>query len=102
MAFATWIDVLEVCGADQLCAGTKAGIEASMHIMKELFEADDTEGLLLVDAANTLNTLKRPTAQWNCCIPWPRCSVFVFNRYCGYATIILRAPAVGVSTTKQS
>ena len=29
MALAIRIDVLEVCGADQLCAGNKAGIEAT-------------------------------------------------------------------------
>ena len=55
MAFATRIDVLEVCGVDQQCAGTKAGIKAAVHAMKELFKADKTEGLLLVDTANAFN-----------------------------------------------
>ena len=75
----TRLDVQEVCGADQLCAGTKAGIEAAMHATKELFEADKTEGLLLVDAANAFNALNRPAALWNCCVLWLRCSTFLFK-----------------------
>ena len=56
MALMTQIDTLKVCSTDQLCAGTKASIETAVHAMKELFEADKTESLLLVDAANVLHS----------------------------------------------
>ena len=72
MALATGLDVKNEFGADQLCPGAKAGIEAAVHAMKELFEADESEGLLLVDAANALNALNKSAALWNCRVLWPR------------------------------
>ena len=92
MALATGLDVQNVFGADQLCAGAKAGIEAAVHTMKELFEADKSEGLLLVNAANALY---RPAAFWNCRVLWPCFSSFLFNSYRGYAVILLKGPSSG-------
>ena len=66
MALATGIDVQDLCGADQLCAGAKAGIEAAVLAMKSLFEAKDSECFLLVDTVNAFNTFSRPAALWNC------------------------------------
>ena len=48
MALATRVDVEVECGADQLCSGAKAGIEAVVHAMKD-----------------TLNLMKpRPSSWW--------------------------------------
>ena len=52
LAVATGLDVKKVCGSDQWCAVGKAAIYA----MRGLFEADGSEGLLLVDASNAFTT----------------------------------------------
>ena len=42
-------DIQEVAGSQQLHAGQPAGIEAAVHAMRESFQNDDTEAVLLVD-----------------------------------------------------
>ena len=58
-------DVLEASGPLQLCAGHKSGSEAGIHAVHNLFEADDTDAVLLVDATNAFNSLNRATALHN-------------------------------------
>ena len=91
MALATGSDVQEVCGAAQLCASTKGGIEAAVHTMSHTINDNDTKGLFLVNAANAFNSISRPAALWNCRVLWPRCSMFLFNFYRGFPIIILKS-----------
>lgn len=66
MVLATQQEVTNVCEADNLCSGVKAGIEAAMHAMTSLFADEPTVGLLLVDALNAFSFLSRPAMLWNC------------------------------------
>ena len=73
---ATRIDVVETCGADQLCTGVKAGIKVAIHAINELFEdnKDSGWGGLLVDASNAFNSINRIGTLWNVHVMWPRCA----------------------------
>jgi len=66
MVMITGIDLQEKYGADNLCVGTKAGIEGAIHAMATVMDADETEGMLLVDAKNAFNSLCREATLWNC------------------------------------
>ena len=52
-------DIQEVAGSQQLCAGQPAGVEAVVHGVRESFQNNDTEAVLLVDATNAFNALNR-------------------------------------------
>ena len=74
-------DIIAAAGPLQTCAGLKSGIEASIHAMRIIFECDETEALLLVDAENAFNNLNRKAAIHNIkqlCPPFHR---FLSNTY---------------------
>jgi ribonuclease HI len=58
-------DIIDAAGPLQTCAGLKAGIEASIHAMRRVYEEETTEGILLVDAENAFNNLNRQVALHN-------------------------------------
>ncbi|EDO48836.1 predicted protein [Nematostella vectensis] len=58
-------DVVDASGSLQLCAGQNSGSEAAIHGMRTIFEADDTDAVILIDASNAFNALNRATALHN-------------------------------------
>ena len=54
-------DVQETTGSIQVCAGQPGGCEAAIHAMKDLFDDDETEIVLLMDALNAFNSINRAT-----------------------------------------
>ena len=58
-------DIIEAAGPLQACAGLESGIEASIHAMRKIFEKEETEAVLLVDAENAFNNLNRKAALHN-------------------------------------
>ena len=74
-------DVAQASGSLQLCAGQKSGSEAAVHAMHAIFEADETDGILLIDATNAFNSLNRAAALHNIRILCPIISVFAINTY---------------------
>ena len=74
-------DVIEVSGSFQLCAGQKSGSEAAVHAMHTMFEADDTDAVLLIDASNAFSTLNRTAALLNIRVLCPMVAVYAINAY---------------------
>ena len=50
-------EILSSAGNIQLCAGQAGGCEAAVHAMSDIFEEEETNALLLVDADNAFNLL---------------------------------------------
>ena len=74
-------DVVEASGSLQLCAGQKSGSEAAIHAMHRIFEADDTDAVLLIDASNAFNSLNRAAALHNIRVLCPIIAVYAINTY---------------------
>ena len=74
-------DVINASGAMQVCAGQKSGGEAAIHAMRNIFEADETDATLLVDASNAFNSLNRAAALNNIRVLCPLIATYVTNTY---------------------
>ena len=74
-------DILDAAGCLQLCAGQRAGCEAAVHAMREIFADQDTEGVLLVDASNAFNSLNRHAALLNMFQLCPPLATILTNTY---------------------
>ncbi len=73
-------DVVEASSKSQMC-GREAGSEAAIHAMKELFEREHSEAVLLVDAANAFNSVNRRVLLHNISITCPAIATYVRNCY---------------------
>ena len=45
-------DLIRSTSPIQVCGGLAGGVEAAIHACRQMYEDDDTEGILLVDAEN--------------------------------------------------
>ena len=64
-----------------MCSGQEAGSEAAIHAVREVFENEETEAALLVDAANAFNNINRQALLHNIKIIYPIISQYVINCY---------------------
>ena len=58
-------NIQKATGTLQTCFGIEAGIECAIHAMRETFEMETSEGMLLVDATNAFNNLNREAVLHN-------------------------------------
>ena len=74
-------DLKALGGNSQLCLGQKSGIEHAIHSLREKFEHDDSEAMLLIDAKNTFNSLNRSLALQNIELICPSIVTALRNSY---------------------
>ena len=73
--------VLLSVGSLQVCAGHENGCEALIHAVNNIFQDEQTEAVLLVDAANAFNSVNRKVFLHNINIICPSIATFVPNCY---------------------
>jgi hypothetical protein len=93
-------EVLEASGVDQMCTGQPAACEAVFHAMKRAFENDAADGLVLVDADNAFNRLKRIAALLNIRLICPPLSICLINCYRSAANLYVSGGLVMMSRRK--
>ena len=82
-------DIQEAAGPMQVYSGLKGGAEAAIHSMKELFGMEENDAVVLVDASNAFNCLKRKVALHNIqytCLPL---EIILINTYRQVARLFL-------------
>lgn len=74
-------DVIDASGSLQVCAGLKSGNEAAIHALRNVFEADESDAVLLIDASNAFNALNRSAALHNIRVLCPTLATYAINTY---------------------
>ena len=74
-------DVIDASGSLQVCEGHKSENEAAIHAMRDIFHADETDAVLLIDASNTFNALNRTAALNNIRVLCPTIATYANNTY---------------------
>ena len=64
-----------------MATGLQSVAEAAMHSMKEIFDDEQTDAVILVDASNTFNSLNRNAALHNIQILCPQFSTILISTY---------------------
>ena len=69
-------DVENAAGGLQLCAGQKAGCEAGIHAMVEIFQDENVHGIIQVDASNAFNRINRKVMLKNLEVICPELAIY--------------------------
>ena len=73
--------IVQCAGPLQLCAGQQSGCEAAVHAMTQAFDQDESEAILLVDAANAFNSINRKVLLHNIQYLCPVLAIYTINCY---------------------
>ncbi len=84
------LDVIEGSGSLQVCSGQQSGCEAAIHGIAKIFQEDETECVLLIDASNAFNCMNRETGLHNVKYICPPLAPFLRNIYRRPSDLIIR------------
>ena len=84
-------EIQEVAGPLQVATGLESGAEAAIHAMRNIFENEDCEAVILVDASNAFNSLNRQVALHNIQYICPQFATILINTYRNPARLIISA-----------
>ena len=82
-------DMIDACGSLQVCTGYKSGSKAAVHAMCNIFDADDTDVVLLIDKSNTFNSLNRAAALHNISVLSPSIATDAIKTYRRHAQLFV-------------
>ena len=74
-------EIINAAGSIQVCAGQKAGCEAAAHAMREIFEEEETDAVLFIDASNAFNSINRKAMIHNIQYLCPPMAMYMKNCY---------------------
>ena len=72
-------DIVKATGSLQVCAGQQAGCEAAVHSMNSIFQEEESDAILLVDASNDFNSLNRSAFLHNVRSLCPALATYVYK-----------------------
>ena len=82
-------DIQDSVGSLQVCAGQPGGCEAAIHAMRTIYEEEDTDAVLLIDAANAFNSINRKTMLKNIERICPIAYIYAYNCYSPHARLFV-------------
>ena len=74
-------DLMEAIGPLQAASGFQGGAEAAIHAMRQVFEDEASEAVILVDASNAFNLLNRHNALHSVQCTCPEFATIHVNTY---------------------
>ena len=82
-------DLRVAAGSVQVCAGQETGLEAAIYAIYDVYQQDETEAVLLVDADNAFNSINRKAMLHNVSITCPLITTFIATCYMEPARIFV-------------
>ena len=89
----TWTEATSACQYDQMCARLVAGIDGTVHVVKNIWDINLTTEdwkFLRGNTKNAFNNITRIVMLWKVQHFWPSGVHVIFNCYCHWSSHVLR------------